>query len=85
MRGIATGDTFRRLVSRCLARQYADTFDQATRPCQFALQTRAGTDASSGMLRAAIDLDADATIVSLDGRNAYDTISRAAFLWLQTK
>ena len=32
------------------------------------------------MLRAAIDLDADATIVSLDGRSAYDTISRAAFL-----
>ncbi|CAE7843489.1 unnamed protein product [Symbiodinium necroappetens] len=68
------------LVSRCLARQYADTFDQATRPYQFALQTRAGTDALSGMLRAAIDLDADATIVSLDGRSAYDTISRAAFL-----
>ena len=80
VRGIATGDTFRRLVSRCLARQYADTFDQATRPYQFALQTRAGTDALSGMLRAAIDLDADATIVSLDGRSAYDTISRAAFL-----
>ena len=64
VRGIATGDTFRRLVSRCLARQYADTFDEATRPYQFALQTRAGTDALSGMLRAAIDLDADATIVS---------------------
>jgi len=32
------------------------------------------------MLRAAIDFDADATIVSLDGRIAYDTISRAAFL-----
>ena len=80
VRGIATGDTFRRLVSRCLARQYADTFDEATRPYQFALQTRAGTDALSGMLRAAIDLDADATVVSLDGRSAYDTISRAAFL-----
>eukprot|EP00439_Symbiodinium_sp_Y106_P058939 s1993_g8.t1 len=68
------------LVSRCLARQYADTFDEATRPYQFALQTRAGTDALAGMLRAAVDLDADATIVSLDGRSAYDTISRAAFL-----
>ena len=32
------------------------------------------------MLRAAVDLDADATIVSLDGRSAYDTISRAAFM-----
>ena len=50
------------------------------RPYQFALQTRAGADALAGMLRAAVDLDADATIVSLDGRSAYDTISRAAFL-----
>ena len=32
------------------------------------------------MLRAASELDADATIVSLDGRSAYDTVSRAAFL-----
>ena len=79
VRGIATGDTFRKLVSRCLARHYADTFDQATRPYQFAFQTRAGTDALSGTLRAAIDLDADATIVSLDGRSAYDAISRATF------
>ncbi|CAE7916754.1 unnamed protein product, partial [Symbiodinium sp. KB8] len=80
VRGIATGDTFRRLVSRSLARMFADTFDEATRPYQFALQTRAGTDALSGMLRAAVDLDSAATIVSLDGRSAYDTISRTAFL-----
>ena len=59
---------------------FADTFDEATRPYQFALQTRAGTDALSGMLRAAVDLDSAATIVSLDGRSAYDTISRTAFL-----
>jgi len=32
------------------------------------------------MLRAATELDADATVVSLDGRCAYDTVSRAAFL-----
>ena len=80
VRGIATGDTFRRLVSRSLARMFADTFDEATRPYQFALQTRAGTDALSGMLRAAVDLDSAATMVSLDGRSAYDTIWRIAFL-----
>ena len=80
VRGIATGDTFRRLVSRSLARMFADTFDEATRPYQFALQTRAGTNALSGMLRAAVDLDSAATVVSLDGLSAYDTISRTAFL-----
>ena len=80
VRGIATGDTFRRLLSRSLARMFADTFNEATCPYQFALQTRAGTDALSGMLRAAVNLDSAATIVSLDGRSAYDTISRTAFL-----
>ena len=67
-------------VFRALARQYADTFDRATRLFQFALQARAGTDCLAAMLRAASELDADATIVSLDGRSAYDTVSRAAFL-----
>ena len=80
VRGIATGDTLRRLVSRTLARRYAETFDRATRPFQFALQARAGTDCLAAMLRAASELDADATNVSLDGRSAYDTVSRAAFL-----
>ena len=80
VRGIATGDTFRRLVSRVLARQFADDFDRATRPYQFALQARAGTDCLAAMLRAAVELDGRAVIVSLDGRSAYDTVSRAAFL-----
>ena len=80
VRGIATGDTLRRLVSRTLARRYAETFNRATRPFQFALQARTETDCLAAMLRAASELDADATIVSLDGRSAYDTVSRAAFL-----
>ena len=42
VRGIATGDTLRRWVSRTLARRYAETFDGATRPFQFAVQARAG-------------------------------------------
>ena len=46
------------------------SFDEATRPYQFALQARACTDAFSGMLRAAVDLDSAATVVSLDGRSA---------------
>ena len=68
VRGIATvtGDTFRRLVSRCLARQYADTFDQATRPYTSSpFRHVPALMLMSGMLRAATDLDADATIVSL--------------------
>ena len=80
VRGIATGDVFRRLVSRALARAFSGELDEATRPFQFALQTRAGTDSLAAMLRAAVELDPRATVVSLDGRSAYDTISRATIL-----
>ena len=79
-RGIATGDVFRRLVSRALAQGWADTFDQATRPYQFALKAWAGTDALAAHVRASLDMRPDAVVVSLDGRNAYDSMSRAAFL-----
>ena len=55
-------------------------FDEATRPFQFALQARAGTYCLATMLRVAVELDPEATVVSLDGRSAYDCVSRAAFL-----
>ena len=80
LRGIATGDALRRLVARTLARKYAARFDNATRPFQFALRARAGTDALASMLRAAVELDADTVVVSLDGKCASDTVSPAAFL-----
>ena len=51
VRGIATGDVFRRLVSKALAREWADKFDHAAR---FALQARAGTDAVAAHVRAAL-------------------------------
>ena len=80
VRGIATGDAFRRLVARTLAKQWAPTIDQATRPFQFAMQSRAGTDALVLSVRAALDTRENAVIVSLDGRSACDSISRTSFL-----
>ena len=80
VRGIATNDMFRRLVSKALAREWADKFDQATRPFQFALQARAGTDVLATHVRAALATRSGAVLVSLDGRSAYDSMSRAAFL-----
>ena len=84
VRGIATGDVFRRLVSRALAKGWATTFDRATRPYQFALQTRAGTDALVAHVRVALDQDPNQVLVSLDGRSAYDSISRTSFLTLRS-
>ena len=80
VRGIATGDVFRRLVSRALAKQWASIFDEATRPYQFALQARAGTDALAAHVRTALELSDETVLVSLDGRSAYDSMSRACFL-----
>ena len=77
VRGIATGDVFRRLVSRALAKTWASTFDDATRPYQHALSARTGMDALVARLRITLETDPDVTVVSLDGRSAYDTVSRA--------
>ena len=75
VRGIATGDMFRRLASRSLAAAWAPVFDQATRQYKLPLRTRAGADALSARLRATLENDARATVVALDGRSAYDCIS----------
>ena len=80
VRGIATGDCFRRLVAHTLAKQRAPEFDAATRPFQYALQARSGTDALATQLRVALERAPDAVVVSLDGRAAYDTMSRESFL-----
>ena len=78
VRGIATGDTFRRLVARTLAQQFASRLNESCEPFQFALSTRAGTDAVVHLIRAMVDADADATVVSIDGIGAYDHVHRAA-------
>ena len=57
VRGIATGDAFRRLVARTPAKQWATVFDEATRPYQFALQAWAGTDALAAHVRVARSRD----------------------------
>ena len=44
VRGIATGCSFRRLVARTLAKQFAEDFEQECSPFQYALSTRTGTD-----------------------------------------
>ena len=42
VRGIVTGDVFRRLVSRTIAQQMGPAVERATSPFQYALSTRAG-------------------------------------------
>ncbi len=46
VRGLAVGDTFRRLVSKTLAQQFREEFEHATAPFQFGL-AKGGTDAAA--------------------------------------
>ena len=80
VRGIVAGTVLRRIVAKALAKEFGDAIMECTSPFQFALQTRAGTDAVGQALRLITDLDANRVIVSLDGIGAYDHVRRASFL-----
>ena len=81
VRGIVVGDFLRRLVARSLAQFFfSSNLQEACQPFQFALSTRAGTEALAHALQAATEADPDATILSVDGVGAFDTVSRQAML-----
>ena len=76
--GIVVVDVFRRLVGRTLAKQFVEQGQAATHPFQCALSTRAGTECVAHVVQALTSLDPSATILSIDGVGAYDSISRRA-------
>ena len=78
VRGIVVGDVFRRLVARTIARQFAEQVEVATHPFQYALSTRAGTECVAHIVQALTSFDERATLLSVDGVGAYDSISRRA-------
>ena len=80
VQGIVVGDFLRRLVARTLARQFAPTFEAATNPHQYALSTRAGSEALVHSLQAACEGDPSFTVLSVDGVGAFDLIGRQAML-----
>ena len=80
VRGIATGMAFRRLVAKCLARQFGKTVETVCSPFQFALSTRAGTDCVGHVIRALTDANPALTVTSIDGVGAYDHVYRSAML-----
>ncbi|CAE7740103.1 unnamed protein product [Symbiodinium sp. CCMP2592] len=77
---IVVGDFLRRLVAHSLAQQFAPTFEAATNPHQYALSTRAGSEALVHSLQAACDGDPSLTVLSVHGVGAFDLISRQAML-----
>ena len=58
--------------------QFGTVLDGGTTPYQFALSTRAGTDAPSHLLRATTETDPNVVVVAIDGVGAFDHIRRKA-------
>ncbi|CAK9051610.1 Retrovirus-related Pol polyprotein from type-1 retrotransposable element R2 (Retrovirus-related Pol polyprotein from type I retrotransposable element R2) [Includes: Reverse transcriptase [Durusdinium trenchii] len=80
VRGLVVGDFLRRLVARSLAQHYATDFEAACHPHQYALSTRAGTEALFHTLQLTTETDHRQTVLSFDGIGAYDHVSRNAML-----
>ena len=80
MRGIIAGDIVRRLVARTIAQQSETAVEIATKPFQYALCTRAGSECIAHVLQTLTDVDPSATILSIDGIGAFDLVSREAVL-----
>ena len=80
VRGIVTGDVFRRLVSRTIAQQLGPAVERATSPFQYALSTRAGCECIGHALQMLTESHPHMTVTSVDGISAYDTMSRVAMM-----
>ena len=63
---ITTGMAFRRLVAKCLARQFSKEVEAACSPHQCVLSTRAGTDCVGHVIRALTDANLSLTVTSID-------------------
>ena len=79
VRGIAVGDTFRRLVAKTAAKMYSKEFAQACSPFQFGLATAAGTDCICHMLRAETDGDKDAVLIVAAQAGRADCVNQRLF------
>ena len=83
VRGIVAREVIRRKVARTIAQQLNSAAAAATAPFQHALTTRAGCECVSHALQAICELDENATVTSIDGVSAYDTISSSHAVGLE--
>ena len=79
VRGIVAGEAVRRVTAKTIAQQLGPAVKAATAPYQYALSTRAGCECIAHALQVT-ELDPEATVTTIDGKSAYDSISRRAML-----
>ena len=80
VRGIVAGDILRRLVARTVAQQMGKVVEAATRPHQYAMSARAGSECIARVIQVLTESNPRSTVLSIDGVGAYDSISRKAML-----
>ena len=78
VRGIVAGDVIWRLVARTKSQQLMEAAQSATSPFQHAMAIMAGCEGIFHVLQGLTELNPNASILSVDGMSAYDTISRRA-------
>ena len=78
--GIVVGDIVRRLVARTMSQQMMEEVQSATAPFQIAMSTRGGCECIAHALQGLTEMNARATVVSIDGISAYNLVSRKAML-----
>jgi len=77
VRGIASADSLRRLVTKAVAKQKQGDLREAVFPFNFGLSDRSGTDAAVHYIQYLTDRFPDQVVMSVDGIGAFDHISRA--------
>ena len=85
VRPIAIGETLRRLVGKCCARdEYTKSICQSLlEPCQMGVSTRCGAEAIVRAVNAIVDAtrdDTDVALLKVDLRNAFNRVSREVVL-----
>ena len=80
VRGIVAGDIMRRLVARTMSHQLSKAVESATARFQYAMTTMAGTECIAHVLQALTESNPQYTIMTVDGIDAFDLISRASML-----
>ena len=63
-----------------LAKQFMTRFEDATKPFQYALSTRAGCESIAHVVQVMTDRDPNCTVLSIDGVGAFDLVSRRAMM-----
>ena len=80
VRGIVAGNIVRPLVARTMSQQLMKDVERATAPFQYALSTRTGCECIAHAFQGITELDPRSTVMSIDGINAYDFISRSSMM-----